>query len=72
MTQPDLVWRRARLCDSGHCLEVALPSCDSGACVDVALAGQVHVRDSKRPHAGTLTFDHAAWRDFLGWIRETP
>lgn len=74
MTPTDLEWRTASYCDVGHCVAVAWrrsTRCDSGTCVDIGLAGQVHVRDSKQPDAGTLTFGYADWTSFLAWIRET-
>ncbi|MEU0546839.1 DUF397 domain-containing protein [Micromonospora sp. NPDC005979] len=46
---------------------------NSGACVEVAdnLPGRVHVRDSKDPDGGVLTFSPAAWRAFVELAR-TP
>ncbi|MFC0507515.1 DUF397 domain-containing protein [Micromonospora costi] len=40
---------------------------DAGACVEVAdnLPGRVHVRDSKDPAGGVLTFTPQAWRAFV-------
>lgn len=37
-----------------------------GNCVEVSYRrGLVHVRDSKRPGGGVLTFRPGAWRDFV-------
>ncbi|MET8567844.1 DUF397 domain-containing protein [Streptomyces sp. NPDC004783] len=39
-------------------------------CVEVAIApadATVHVRDSKAPDDGRLTFTGASWQDFLGF-----
>jgi uncharacterized protein DUF397 len=42
-----------------------------GNCVEVAdnLPGVVLVRDTKDRDGGTLTFDPAAWRAFVGFTR---
>lgn len=52
-----LRWRRSQRCGSATCVEVAA---DSQA---------IHVRDSKNPHGGRLTFSHAEWRHFVAAIR---
>lgn len=41
-----------------------------GNCVEVAdnLPGIVLVRDTKNRDGGTLTFDPAAWRAFVGFV----
>ncbi len=52
-----LIWRRSRKCSNGNCVEVAA---DTQA---------IHVRDSKDPHGGRLSFSHAQWRHFLSTIR---
>nr|MDT0662478.1 DUF397 domain-containing protein [Micromonospora sp. DSM 115978] len=42
-----------------------------GACVEVAdnLPGQVHVRDSKDQTGPSLTFQPAAWQDFIHTVK---
>ncbi len=52
-----LTWRRSRRCGSAACVEVA------------ADTQSIHMRDSKDPHGGRLTFSHAEWRHFLATIR---
>lgn len=50
-----LIWRRARRCDAGHCVEIA----DQG--------DWVFVRDSKDP-AVVLTFGRQEWAAFLDGV----
>lgn len=46
-------WRKSSLCGDANCVEVA------DGC------GLVHVRDSKDPDGGKLSFTPAEWREFL-------
>ncbi|MGH3096557.1 MAG: DUF397 domain-containing protein [Streptosporangiales bacterium] len=65
--------------NSGNCVQVAFAdaswrtssySGDAGNCVQVAFATPaVGVRDSKRPHAGTLAFPAPTWTRFLATLR---
>jgi hypothetical protein len=52
-----LIWRRSRKCGNSACVEVG------------ADTQSVHVRDSKDPCGGRLTFSHAQWRHFVATIR---
>ena len=52
-------WRRACICESGECLEVAW----HGA------SGVVLVRDSKEPAGGTLSPTATQWRSLLSGIK---
>ncbi|HET6479730.1 MAG TPA: DUF397 domain-containing protein [Actinoplanes sp.] len=54
----DLVWRKSSRSTSGACVEVA---------VDEAL---VHIRDSKDPGGPVLTFDRAAFQDFIHMVTQ--
>jgi hypothetical protein len=47
-------------------------SSNGGACVEVAdnLPGRVLVRDTKDRDGGTLAFEPAAWRAFVGLARQ--
>ncbi|MFF3856371.1 DUF397 domain-containing protein [Micromonospora sp. NPDC002575] len=47
---------------------------NGGNCVEVAdnLPGRVLVRDSKDRDGGTLSFDPAAWRAFVGQAQAVP
>jgi hypothetical protein len=61
--------------EGGQCLEVAYAwrkssysSDEGGQCVEVATCPTaVHVRDSKDPAAGSLTFSPAAWSALAGF-----
>jgi hypothetical protein len=61
--------------EGGNCLEVAYAwrkssysGDEGGACVEVAAhPAAVHVRDSKDPAAGDLTFSPAAWSAFAAF-----
>ncbi len=50
-------------------------SSNGGACVEIATnltsRGVVPVRDSKNPTGPALTFDSAAWSDFVAFVRAT-
>lgn len=53
-------WRRSSRCESHTCVEVAMHP------------GGTFVRDSKKPAAGRLVFDRAAWTAFLRSVRTRP
>ena len=52
-----LVWRRARRCATGTCIEVATDG------------EQYFVRDSKDPQAAPLKFDREEWATFVAGVR---
>lgn len=62
---------------NGDCVQVAFRksrhSTANGDCVEVgngqAGCGMVHIRDSKNPDDGNLSFTRAEWAAFLGEIR---
>ena len=56
-TQPTLVWRRSRRCESAECVEVA------------PTAGHVSIRDSKDPKGQVLRFTAAEWAVFVAGVR---
>lgn len=72
-------WRKAFLCASGECVEVAGPWAKSshsnlnGNCVETATCACHHVlvRDSKdkRPDAPILEFSRETWREFTAAIK---
>lgn len=42
----------------------------AGSCVEAhEHSGEIHVRDSKNPDAGFLTFTRAEWDAFIGGVR---
>jgi hypothetical protein len=51
-----LVWRTSSRCDSGTCVEVAVTD------------DRVLMRHSDDPDGPRLTFTHAQWAEFLGWL----
>jgi hypothetical protein len=53
-----LVWRKAKRCASGACVEVATDG------------DRYFVRDSKRPHATPLEFSRAEWVTFVAGVHE--
>jgi hypothetical protein len=42
---------------------------DGGDCVEVANGDEIHVRDTKNRYGMTLTFDTAAWAEFITRLR---
>lgn len=52
-----IVWRTAKDCNSGHCVEVA------------ALGEGVGIRDSKDPTGPTLSFDRAEFAVFAAGVK---
>jgi hypothetical protein len=48
-----LMWRHSSFCNNGACVEVA-----DGPVI-------VHMRDSKDPTGGRLTFSRAGWAGFI-------
>jgi hypothetical protein len=66
--------------EGGNCLEVAYAwrkssysSDEGGNCVEVAAhPAAVHVRDSKDPAVGDLTFTPAAWSAFAAFAATGP
>lgn len=62
--------------EGGACVEIAYAwrkssysGSEGGACVEVAAApAAVHVRDSKDPDCGTLTFTPEAWSAFTDFV----
>lgn len=74
-------WRKSSYSAyNGSCVEVAFRksahSMANGDCIEVGGAqdgcGMVHVRDSKNPAAGFLSFAPAAWAAFLIEVRDNP
>ncbi|NUO58316.1 MAG: DUF397 domain-containing protein [Hamadaea sp.] len=57
-TPDSSLWRRARRCGDGACVEVAV------------LDDEVLVRDSKDPQGPVLRFSRAEWLAFLAGVRE--
>ena len=51
-------FKSTRSTATSHCLETAFGH-----------DGDVHVRDSKNPHGGMLTFDSSAWMDFIAAVK---
>ena len=51
------VWRKARFCGSGECIEVS------------ELNGMVVMRDSKNPHGPMLQYTVEEWRSFVRGIK---
>jgi hypothetical protein len=49
------IWRRARACDAGHCVEIAHHD------------GQVLIRDSKDPDV-VIAFDRRDWSAFVDGV----
>jgi uncharacterized protein DUF397 len=56
-TQPTLVWRRSRYCESAECVEVA------------PTPGYVSIRDSKDPDRLVLRFSAVEWAAFVAGVR---
>jgi hypothetical protein len=53
----DPVWRRARQCTNGSCVEVA------------KVADRYLIRDSKNPEIGPLSFTEDEWDAFVGGVK---
>jgi len=53
-----ITWRKSTYSNVNGCLEVAF------------LAGQIAVRDSKRPNGQRLVFTPAEWKAFLSGVRD--
>jgi hypothetical protein len=54
-----LVWQRAKACGGGACVEVAKTK-----------NGNVALRDSKNPQAGTLLYTPAEWDAFTQAVKK--
>jgi len=62
----------------GECVEVGYKkssrSTNNGACVETGgpnCCGAVHVRDSKNPEGGILSFSPEAWQKFVDTLKTT-
>lgn len=69
-------WRKSSLSGpwTDNCVEVSYDkstlSGSSGNCVEAhEHGGEFHVRDSKNPDAGFLTFTRAEWEAFIGGVK---
>ena len=72
----NLQWRKSTRSGpwTDNCVEVAYEkssiSGNNGSCVEAhEHNGQIHVRDSKNPDGGFLTFTRAEWEAFTGGVR---
>ena len=57
----ELRWQASSRSGGGNCVEVAFEKA----------AGLVHMRDSKNRSGPVLTFDLAAFQEFLAFVKET-